>query len=100
MRQNLLLDEKMQGLIREMNALEKSQNKLKAENYQVRGVKLQTCFSEVLNKRNLVFKNSPDIFNFGFLNTAKRGFLVPAALKFFCLYRVHNNVFEHFYFFS
>ena len=37
MRQNLLLDEKMQGLIREMNALEKSQNKLKGENYQVIG---------------------------------------------------------------
>jgi hypothetical protein len=99
MRQNLLLDEKMQGLIREMNALEKSQNKLKAENYQVKGVKLKTCFSEVLNQINLVLKNSPDIFNFGSINTAKRGFLVPAALK-KLLIRVHNNVFEHFYFFS
>ncbi len=37
MRQNLLLDDKLQGLIREMNAMEKNQNKLKAENFQVIG---------------------------------------------------------------
>ncbi len=43
MRQNLLLDDKLQGLIREMNVMEKNQNKLKAENFQVIGKTWIAC---------------------------------------------------------